>query len=98
MRPRISRPQVVGADRHFTQGAVELADVQWDEKQNRLSGTAIGSAGMEWTLAIHVPAGYSVDDQTGIAHLQQDQAEANLLKARLKFVSDRTASSIGFTR
>ena len=50
-------PQVVGTDRHYTQGAVELTQVQWDTAQRTLSGIGLGAPGMHWTLAIYVPEG-----------------------------------------
>lgn len=96
LRPRTGAPQVVGTDRHFTQGAVELADVSWDEKRNELTGTAIGAPDMEWNLAVYVPDGYHVTGQKGFA--QKPETTGSLLKAHLKFTSDRAPWSISFSR
>ena len=39
IRPQQNVPQVLGTDRHFTQGGLELENVHWDEGGLRLSGT-----------------------------------------------------------
>jgi hypothetical protein len=56
-------PQVIGTDRHFTQGAVELEGVRWESISRTLSGTALGALAMEWTLVVHVPDGFRWDQE-----------------------------------
>ena len=55
IRKDTGAPQVVGPDRHFTQGAVELEGVHWEGISRTLSGTALGAPAMEWTMVVHVP-------------------------------------------
>jgi hypothetical protein len=58
-------PRVVSTDRHFTQGAIELKSVAWDEASNTLSGTSTGEASITYTLSVYVPPSYRwVGDQT----------------------------------
>jgi hypothetical protein len=52
-------PQVLSTDRHYTQGALELADVYWDTAQATLSGIARGALGLSWTLTLYVPEGFT---------------------------------------
>lgn len=53
-----SVPQVIGSNRHFTQGAVELADVHWDDEREVLQGVSLGSAGTEHKLVVRIPPPY----------------------------------------
>ncbi len=55
IREKRDVPQLLGTDRHFTQGALELENVRWDEAGQTFSGTALGAPGMNWNLAVHVP-------------------------------------------
>ena len=59
IRKDTGTPQVLGTDRHFTQGAVELERVRWENISRTLSGTALGAPAMEWTMAVHIPAGFT---------------------------------------
>jgi hypothetical protein len=91
-------PQVIGTDRHYTQGAVELAQVQWDAAQRTLSGLGLGAPGMHWTLAISVPEGFTWHtgqrETPGIAVMSYAD---NLLRARLHFAeTDCVAWSFTF--
>jgi hypothetical protein len=52
-------PQVLGTDRHFTQGAVEIESARWDQESLTLSGSALGAPKHSWNLAVYVPEGYS---------------------------------------
>ena len=58
VREQLPHPQVLGTDRHYTQGAVELENVRWDEAARTLSGTALGGRGTAWKMCVRVPAGY----------------------------------------
>jgi hypothetical protein len=93
-----SMPQVVGTDRHYTQGAIELAQVQWDSAKRTLSGLGLGTPGTHWTLAIAVPEGltwHTTQCETpGITVVSYTD---NLLRARLHFAeTDRVAWSFTF--
>ena len=91
-------PQVVGTDRHYTHGAVELAQVRWDTAQRTLSGIGLGAPGLSWTIAIYVPEGFTWHanqrETPGVAVISYGD---NLLRARLHFVeTDRVAWSYTF--
>jgi hypothetical protein len=58
VRAKLDRPQVLSTDRHYTQGAVELAQAHWDAARSTLSGVGLGAPGMSWTLALYVPEGF----------------------------------------
>lgn len=53
-------PQVLSTDRHFTQGGIELGDVQWDGAANTLAGISKGGAGTAHNVFVHVPPGFSL--------------------------------------
>jgi hypothetical protein len=83
-------PQLLGTDRHYTQGALELVQVRWDDVQHTLSGVGLGAPGMSWTLTLHVPEGFSWDqDRHAAWHEHQNVSvvsyEHNILRARLQF-------------
>jgi hypothetical protein len=61
LREKTGAPQVLGTDRHITQGAVELEKVAWNAETKTLAGIALGAAGMEWRLMVFVPAGYAAN-------------------------------------
>jgi hypothetical protein len=58
VHPRTGVPRVVSTSRHFTQGAVELERVDWDETSKTLSGTSRGPVGSAHDVSIHVPPRY----------------------------------------
>ncbi len=64
IRKNTGIPQVIGTDRHFTQGAVELEGVRWESISRTLSGTALGAPAMEWTMVVHVPEGFTWDQRS----------------------------------
>jgi hypothetical protein len=83
-------PQLLGTDRHYTQGALELAQVHWDATQQTLSGVGLGAPGLSWTLTLHVPEGFFWDqDRYAAWHAHQNvsvvSCEKNILRARLHF-------------
>jgi len=55
LRRRLGHPQVLGTDRHITQGAVELQKVQWDSARLILSGEYQAPPGKRYHLALYVP-------------------------------------------
>jgi len=83
-------PQVLGTDRHFTQGGLELENVRWDASQRTLSGTGLGAPGLSWTLAIYVPEDLSWDESRpdlfrDYSNFSATSYEQNILRARLNF-------------
>ena len=51
-------PQVISTDRHFTQGGVELENLQWDPGTNTLSGVSLGPLATAHNVTIYIPGGY----------------------------------------
>jgi hypothetical protein len=83
-------PQVLGTDRHYTQGGIELEKSNWDLTSETLSGMALGAQGTSWKLAIYVPTGYVWDeDQPDLFHDYRGFSgvsyEPNILRANLNF-------------
>ncbi|MCB8932907.1 MAG: hypothetical protein M9921_05330 [Fimbriimonadaceae bacterium] len=58
LRPDLGRPQVLGTNRHLSQGAYELENVRW--ANDRLSGRFLRGPGQAWSVFIRVPAGWKV--------------------------------------
>jgi len=96
-------PQLLGTDRHFTQGGLELENVRWDGSQRTLSGTGLGAPGLSWNLAIYVPDTFSWDESRpdlfrDYPNVSAVSHEKNVLRARLNFGTDRVNWSFKFKR
>jgi hypothetical protein len=57
VRADLGRPQLIGTSGHFSQGSLEVSDVQWDDRGGQLLGKVRGNGGEATTLFFHVPAG-----------------------------------------
>lgn len=55
LHPRSGRPQVVSTDRHVSQGALEIEDLEWDEGTKTLSGTSTGPLHSAHNVFVYVP-------------------------------------------
>lgn len=73
LRPVQDHPQVLGTERHISQGAFDLEAVKWEN--NVLSGSYRVGPGQRWKLTIFVPKGYAVAkvDQKNIEMSQVGQ-------------------------
>jgi len=58
--PALGRPQVVGSNRHLTQGADDLATVAWDPQTLCLAGASHVVGKAPYRLRIYVPDGFIV--------------------------------------
>lgn len=63
LRPLENHPQLLGENRHLTQGAADLGEVKWDPVKNVLSTTLVAAVGSEkapWVyhFAFRVPPPY----------------------------------------
>ena len=56
LRPVTGAPQVLGDDRHISQGAYELDGVKWDG--HALSGRFMATPGRTWNLFVYLPDSY----------------------------------------
>lgn len=93
-------PQLIGTDRHVTQGAIELADVKWDTATSTLSGLALGASPMSYQLAIYVPEGFRFDkgESANATNLADISYDAPVLRGRVRFdgSNQRVAWSLRF--
>lgn len=48
-------PQVISTDRHFSQGGIELDNVQWDQATGTLKGVSLGPQGTSHRVFIYLP-------------------------------------------
>lgn len=55
LRPKLGRPQLLGATGHFSQGVIETQDVAWNATAKQLQGNVRGNGGDPTTLFFHVP-------------------------------------------
>jgi len=63
-------PQIVGTNRHLTQGAIDLHAVEWDQTKLLLSGVSSVVGNDPYQVRIYVPDGYiPVDDIPQNGHL-----------------------------
>ncbi|MFN7997579.1 MAG: glycoside hydrolase family 36 protein [Bryobacteraceae bacterium] len=103
-REKLGVPQVLGTDRHFTQGALELENVRWDAAARTLSGAALGTLSSSWKMSIHVPDGWLWDEKgRELFHdsgaVSAVMPEPNLIKVHLAFTaSQRVNWSLRFKR
>ncbi len=69
LREAMGRPQLLGHNRHFTQGATDLVDEAWDPVERTLSLTfdldaaPVDAAPFEYQFAIYVADGYELSDE-----------------------------------
>ncbi|MFA5193786.1 MAG: hypothetical protein WC740_24010, partial [Verrucomicrobiia bacterium] len=56
-----AHPQFVSSDRHITQGAVELKNIEWQETGKCLKGTVKVVKNSPMTMRFRVPSAYSFD-------------------------------------
>jgi hypothetical protein len=66
LRQPTGAPQLLGTNRHVTQGATDLGPLAWDAAGKALSGTLVGSVGTatapwEYHLAFYAPAPFAID-------------------------------------
>ncbi|MBS1804244.1 MAG: alpha-galactosidase [Acidobacteria bacterium] len=104
VHPRKEVPFVLSTDRHFTQGAVELAEAKWDASKNTLIGTSKGPTGSAHRMTVYIPAAYRwntthpgyVED---LGNYSVRQTAPDLLCVRPRFDTSQTVSwQINFQR
>jgi melibiase-like protein/alpha galactosidase C-like protein len=82
LREELARPQYIGGNRHFLQGAVEIHQVSFDQGTKTLSMTydaAPGSIKAPFTheLVFHLPAGWSLQD-AGVTGASSGSVQTNV--------------------
>ena len=58
LRPVLDHPQILGTERHISQGAFELEAIKWDK--NVLAGTYRVGPGQRWNMTVFVPKDYTI--------------------------------------
>ena len=94
LRQVLDRPQILGTERHISQGAFELEGVKWENES--LSGTYKVGPGQRWSLSIFVPKGYSVSkvEPKGVEQKQSGQ----VLSLTMPLSGSSVKWSVAFTR
>jgi hypothetical protein len=93
IHPQSGIPRVVSTDRHFTQGALELAGVTWNDATYTLSGTSLGPAGTAHNISIYFPPEFRWDSDhpdyfQESGQYSMKQASSNILRVRARFDSN----------
>ena len=60
LHPRLNRPQFLSSDRHLTQGAVDLLNLDWNKEEATLSATFKVIEKNATTARFLVPDGYKI--------------------------------------
>ena len=60
LHPRLNRPQFLSSDRHLTQGAVDLLNLDWNEEEKTLAATFKVIEKNATTARFLVPEGYKI--------------------------------------
>ena len=98
LRTPTGAPQLLGSNRHVTQGATDMGAITWDQAARTLSGSVAGAPGTAsapfvYDLAFHVPAGFVLSSAT-ISGATDAMTEIDGEVLRLRFaassVSDMT--------
>ncbi len=91
LRTPTGAPQLLGTNRHLTQGATDMGPLAWDAEGRTLSGTLTGAVGTptapwEYHLAFYLPAGFTLDHaevDTVASPTVERQSDVALLKFSL---------------
>ena len=79
IRDDMGRPQILSTNRHITQGAGDLLNVEWNARSHRLSGSSEVVGADDYVLTLHIPAGFEVESVTAnigqIAHSRSGEVE-----------------------
>jgi hypothetical protein len=75
LRPDLNRPQVLGTNRHLSQGVYELDRITW--RANVLSGNFKRGPGRQWSVFVRVPSAWRVD---GVSPGISSSLEGEVLK------------------
>ena len=88
-------PQVVSTDRHVLQGAIEINDIQWNERSRTLSGVSTGPVNTSYNVLVYIPEG--IDWKQSGKTLYRDfnnysvkLKDKQLLKVHLDFKETKT--------
>jgi len=60
IRTKLDRPQIISTSRHISQGGVDLAEVNWDEKTLRLFGSSDVTGADQYAITLYVPTRFEI--------------------------------------
>jgi hypothetical protein len=90
LTPVLSRPQVIGTDRHVTVGYYELPSVSWDAGKHILQGIAVRPQREEGIIHVFIPSGWKVPDQ------DLDKSTSTI-QFKKEFLPEGKSWQLGFT-
>jgi len=92
------RPQLVGTDVHITQGCVELASVEWNEKTLALTAVESSPVRSHARLFFHVPGGFELLHGRGSAALVLDGPDPDGILTAAYSAEGAVEMSLSFRR
>jgi alpha-galactosidase len=96
-------PQLLGSNRHVTQGASDMGPLAWDDATRTLSGTLTGAAGtadapFAHELALWAPAGFTAAAATvDMIAAPQLAQQGEVVRLGFSLPADATGKQIRFT-
>lgn len=81
-------PWLLSTDMHIQQGAVEIKNLQWDEKKMRLSGTAVRPVGEVGNLFFLMPRKMRVVDNKGLWLLKELEDYKVIIRKEITFTKE----------
>lgn len=109
LRPRTGAPQLLGTNRHITQGATDLGPISWDPTSQVLTGTlrdaarGTSAAPFAYELAFFIPDGWTattidVDGAEGLVTTVSaaPQAGGAVLRIQFTVATARVGSTLAF--
>lgn len=93
LHERAETPFVIATDRHFTQGAVEIEEVTWEDAAQTLSGTSIGPVDTAHNISVYVPRQYRWDSELPeyfheMGQYSLKKAAPDILRVHVRFETD----------
>jgi alpha-galactosidase len=102
LRAPTGHPQLLGHNRHLTQGAVDAGEITWNEASRTLSGTLLGAAGtaavpFTHEASFYAPAGYQLKDATvdGATDLSSMQ-EGEVVRIQFRVPTSKSGQMMSF--
>ncbi|CAG4990443.1 hypothetical protein DYBT9275_00530 [Dyadobacter sp. CECT 9275] len=89
-------PWLLSTDMHIQQGAVEVKNLQWDEKRMRLSGTATRPVGEVGNLFFLMPRRMRVTDNKGLWLLKELEDYKVIIRKEITFTKEEEDFEIFF--
>jgi Melibiase/Alpha galactosidase C-terminal beta sandwich domain len=86
IHPVLRRPQLIGNSRHIT-GAFSIVDQQWDQANNKLSGSSETVPDEPYSLWFYLPKGFSVEHLSVVGKGNEEIAEKHSLTGNALMVS-----------